>query len=236
MTTTDATTRSWIDELPALGARLPPYPLLPAELQQAVDEEWGLIDKLRLYTLTPAQRDERMGKNPLEMMSYVTEVMVALHRHPRLFQGAPYGEADLNQLEGEIEELGRLRIAAEAFFQAVVDTTLDRQARRYILCGFLVDDLKAKATAAFTPDEVRKEAHQALGPILAIEEAQKARAKDTHQQKQHVKAQQHDQVSRLQAQLQAVMAENEKLRQKLQGQDVPALPEPPINDPRKHKR
>lgn len=207
----DTTTRFWFDELPPLQGRMPPYPLHLADLQKATEEMGTRIERPGIGELSPRQRDERLEKTPIEAIFCVAAVEAALLRHAALFQGAPFGADEMNAAEQEIEGLGSLRRAAEALRQAVEDTLLDRQARRYILCSYLVDDLKALARSASTPADLRREANAALQPILAIE---KARARG------HTEPGPRDWPSRLAARVAVLQWENQALRQKLQQREA----------------
>jgi hypothetical protein len=202
--------------LPPLQAKRPPPPLPVRDIAIAADATWRLGRGLALYQLDAAERAERLGYNPADMTSYTEEVSTSVERNPALVPGAPYGATHLRTIQEEIDELSRLRLALEDALQSTIDTMLDRQARRYLLCRFLVEDMRGQRERPFASPEQEPALKAALARITEIERSRTDKAQKAQKKGQAVRAEQGEELSRIEAALQTARSENAQLRRQLE--------------------
>ncbi len=221
------------DQLPALDAKTPPFPLSIDDLDKSTDIYWKTQDDLRIYQLTPAERIERLGKSPAEMTTYNEQVAHTVDHYPDMVTNAPYGSDALRSLQKEIDALNRGRVAVEDLWQAYLDTLLDRMARRYVLSGYLVEEMRGKQNLPFASSEEQLGFKRALTLLDEMEKARIQKAAATLKSKGVATAQQRDQNAQADSLNVALRAENEMLRRKLEAGPVP--PPLPSNTRQSHR-
>lgn len=209
----------------ALTAKRPPPRLPVRELQSAAGVIWEMRRKMGLYLLSAEERKERLGYHPADMGAYNEEVSVSVERNPGIVPQAPYGAEDLRALQAEIDEIGRFRLAVEDLLQATVDTMLDRQARRYLLCSYLVEEMRSQLERPFASGDKEPQLRQALSRIVEIERRRSDKAQASLKKGEALRLEGGEALSQLEAQLETARSENAALRQKLEALSLQPPPE-----------